>query len=168
MGQAKSSWVPIISLFSPTQLLIDTMSSPASQRTGGGLRLFRQKQLGGNSPSVGKLVLDFGSNRACEGRLLSSEQPPLPYHRISDDHVDDRRLAASVGFEAAVQRILELFRIGHLLAVTGNAFAPNCGIGPAQLLDVMKEDRIKGSLEDLDVPGIPEIWKSSYRSRADE
>ena len=35
-------------------------------------------------------------------------QPPLPYH-LCNDHVDDRRLAASVSFEAALQRILEFF-----------------------------------------------------------
>src|SRR5262245_28264462 len=35
-------------------------------------------------------------------------------------YVDDRRLAAPVGFEAALQRILELLRIRHLLAVTAD------------------------------------------------
>ena len=35
-------------------------------------------------------------------------QRPLPYH-LCNDHVDDRRLAASVSFEAALQRILEFF-----------------------------------------------------------
>ena len=42
-----------------------------------------------------------------EERLLPSEQPPLPYH-LCNDHVDDRRLAAPVGFEAALQRILDV------------------------------------------------------------
>src|SRR5262245_66543945 len=41
---------------------------------------------------------------------------------LCNDHVDDRRLAAAGGFEAALQRILELFGIRHLLAVTANAF----------------------------------------------
>ena len=49
------------------------------------------------------------------------EQKPLPCH-LCNDHVDDRRLAAPVGFEAALQRVLELFRIRHLLAVAVNGF----------------------------------------------
>ena len=41
---------------------------------------------------------------------------------LCNDHVDDRRLAASVDFEAALERVLELLPIGHLLAVTVNTF----------------------------------------------
>ena len=49
------------------------------------------------------------------------EQKPLPCD-LCNDHVDDRWLAAPVGFEAALQRVLEFFRIRYLLAVAANGF----------------------------------------------
>jgi len=58
-------------------------------------------------------IISAVPERACEGRLLPTQQPRLPYHLCSD-HVDDRRLAALVGLEPALQRILELLRIGHI------------------------------------------------------
>src|SRR4029077_20022210 len=59
--------------------------------------------------------------RAGKTRLLPSEQPPLPCH-LCNYHVDDRWLTAPVGFEAALQRVLEFFRIRYLLAVAANGF----------------------------------------------
>src|SRR5262249_11049226 len=52
--------------------------------------------------------------------LVSAQPPSRNYLR--NDHIDDCRLAAAIGFETALQCILQFFRIGHLLAVTTDAF----------------------------------------------
>jgi hypothetical protein len=65
---------------------------------------FLRKLLGRNSPGARKISALVASgcrfrDRMREERLLPSEQPSLPFH-LCNDHVDDRRRAALVGFEA--------------------------------------------------------------------
>ena len=62
---------------------------------------------------------DFALMQMNAGRSFPTKQPPQPGY-LTDKHVDDRRPAALVSFETALERVLEFFRIGHLLAIAAD------------------------------------------------
>ena len=70
----------------------------------------------------------------CTDEASSKSLEIFSYH-----HVDDRGLA-SVGFETALQRILEFFGFRYLLAVAPNGFGDLHEVGRVDVRAVMEID----------------------------